>query len=73
MRPINLFLLACLMLPILPVGAEEDTGAAAAEKPEPEARVFTSEHEIRIDGARIRYTRMSGHTSCPTRQATLVR
>lgn len=59
MRLPNLFLLACLAFASVLAGAEE-AALTDVETPEPEARLFTSEHEIRIDGQRIRYTATAG-------------
>lgn len=57
---------ACLLLSCLlfagPVPAEEaDSAEASAEtRPEPEAKTFTSEHEIQVDGKRVAYTATAG-------------
>ncbi len=58
------FLIAlCLLLPVAPAADEEPTVAAQAkEKADetPAAQVFTSDHEIRINGERIKYTATAG-------------
>lgn len=56
----NRLLMALCMLSSLTLAADQET-AATAELPEiPEAQLFTSEHEIRIDGDRIKYTATAG-------------
>lgn len=65
MKKGSAFLTACLLLLALSGGpllaAAEAEEAPAAETPaEPEARTFTSDHEIQIDGKRIAYTATAG-------------
>ena len=50
------FLMLCLMVAPLLATAEEEVTETAEVAAEPQAQVFTSDHEIRIDGQRIKYT-----------------
>ena len=55
MKLTKLAVAACLLLPVL-LSANDDASEQAEEAAVPEAQVFTSEDEIRIDGERIKYT-----------------
>ena len=54
------FLMVCLMLAPLLASTEDAATESAEPAPEPEAQVFTSNHEIRIQGQRINYTATAG-------------
>ena len=59
--PIKVKLLfACLLILSLNAVAAEVPVAATQPAPEPEARVFTSEHEIQAGGQRVQYTATAG-------------
>ena len=60
MKTRMMFLAACLVFSPILQGAEETPAPAEETTPEPEAKVFTSEHEIQIDGKRIAYTATAG-------------
>ena len=57
---------ACLVLAMILAGssaladADETPAASEDNTPEPEAKTFTSEHEIQIQGERLRYTATAG-------------
>ena len=62
----RIVLAACLVLAMILAGssaladADETPAAPEDSKPEPEAKTFTSEHEIQIQGERLRYTATAG-------------
>lgn len=58
-KTLTALLFAILTLPLSAFAAEEQR--APPEKPEtPEAKTFTSEHEISVQGSRVRYTATAG-------------
>lgn len=57
---LNKLILAVILLFPLYSFAEEDKAEDADTKPEPEAQSFVSNHEIRINGQRIKYTATAG-------------
>jgi carboxypeptidase C (cathepsin A) len=59
MRLTRLMLAALLLLPLYAF-ADDDKAEDTEKKPEPQAQSFVSEHEIRIDGERIKYTATAG-------------
>ena len=62
----RIVLAACLVLAMILAGssaladADETPAAPEDSKPEPEAKTFISEHEIQIQGERLRYTATAG-------------
>ena len=58
-KTLTALLLTLLTFSLTAVAAEDQK--AAPEKPEaPEAKTFTSEHEISVQGSRVRYTATAG-------------
>jgi carboxypeptidase C (cathepsin A) len=60
MRAITPLLIAGLLAMLVAPVAAEEAIPAAEQAPEPQAKVFTSEHELRIDGQHIPYVATAG-------------
>ena len=60
MKTRTILLATCLITLSTWVGAEEIPAPPAEVTPEPEAVTFTSQHEIQIDGQRLKYAAKAG-------------
>jgi carboxypeptidase C (cathepsin A) len=60
MKTTVIFLATCLITSSIWAGAEGMSAPPEDKKPDPEAVTFTSQHEIHIDGQRLKYTARAG-------------
>jgi carboxypeptidase C (cathepsin A) len=60
MKSITKYLAVSLLLSSIQLCADDETSPATDQPAEPEARLFTSEHEIQAGGERVRYRATAG-------------